>query len=135
MKNPVIKLAGVLFALLFSSGCATKPQNIAATYVSEMGYMNYTCEQLAAEQSRLVAALTTESQAQLQARSNDTIGVILLGLPVSSLSGSNRAAQIARLKGELEALQKASILKNCALPKVEIAPTPTPTPAATPAAQ
>lgn len=116
-----IAIAGLLAAVLLSSGCATKPQNIAAAYVSEMGYMNYACEQLAQEQSRLVAALATESQAQLQARSNDTVGVIFLGLPVSSLAGSNRAPQIARLKGELEAIQKAAVLKNCSLPKVDVA--------------
>lgn len=102
------------------SGCATKPQNIAPMYVSEMGYMNYTCEQMALEQARLSLALASESHAQLQARSNDTVGVIFLGLPVSSLAGSNRAAQIARLKGELEALQKAAIAKNCVLPKMDV---------------
>ena len=40
------------------------------------------------------------------------MGVIFLGLPVSSLSGSNQASNLARLKGELEAVQKAIILKG-----------------------
>lgn len=118
MKTKLLASLGLAAALALSFGCASKPANIPPTYVSEMSYMNYTCEQLGQEQSRLVAALATESTAQLEARSNDTVGVIFLGLPVSSLSGSNRAPQIARLKGELEALQKAAILKNCSLPKV-----------------
>lgn len=95
------------------TGCATKPENIPPSYISHVSYMNWECLQLVEEQSRLVSALTSASDAQRQARSNDTAGVILLGLPVSSLSGANQASHIGRLKGELEALQKAMILKNC----------------------
>ncbi|WP_281405000.1 hypothetical protein [Nitratireductor sp. XY-223] len=43
---------------------------------------------------------------------NDVVGVILIGLPVSSLSGDNIAPQIARLKGEKEAIRQAQI-KRC----------------------
>jgi len=50
------------------------------------------------------------------ARSSDTAGVILLGLPVSSLSGGNQASNIARLKAEIEAIQEQGPLKNCSLP-------------------
>ena len=95
------------------TGCATKPENIPPSYISHVSYMNWECSQLVEEQNRLVSALSSASDAQRQARSNDTAGVILLGLPVSSLSGANQASNIGRLKGELEALQKAMILKNC----------------------
>jgi hypothetical protein len=74
--------------------------------------MQYTVEQLGQEEARLQAALSTSSDAQRKARSNDTMGVIFLGLPVSSLSGSNQASNVARIKGELEAVQKAIILKG-----------------------
>ena len=53
---------------------------------------------------------------QHSARSTDTIGVILLGLPVSSLSGGNVSDQVARRKGEQETLQRALILKKCGGP-------------------
>lgn len=89
------------------------PESIPPAYVSYMSYMGWTCDQLAEEQGRLVSALSSASDAQRQARTNDTVGVICIGLPVSSLSGSNQASNIARLKGELEALQKAMIQKNC----------------------
>ena len=101
-------------------GCAATPESIAPAYVSEMSYMGYKCGMLGEEQTRLVRALSTASDAQRIARSNDIAGVILIGLPVSSLSGSNQAAQIARLKGELEALQKTGIRKSCNLPPVHI---------------
>lgn len=106
----------VLSAVLcYLSGCATAPENIASAYVSELTYINYTADQLAQEQARLTSALAEVSDAQRRARSNDTLGVILLGLPVSSLSGSNQASQVARIKGELAAVQKAAILKGYSL--------------------
>jgi hypothetical protein len=108
--NTRVFIAGL--ALLALVGCATKPENIAPAYVSHMIYEPYTLEQLGQEETRLQAALSASSDAQRKARSNDTMGVIFLGLPVSSLSGSNQASNIARLKGELEAVQKAIILKG-----------------------
>ena len=106
----IVSIGGIT---LFTTSCATKPESIAPAYVSHMGYSQYDCEQLAGEQARLVTALSTSSDAQRKARTNDTVGVILLGLPVSSLSGSNQASNISRLKGELEAIQKSMVLKNC----------------------
>lgn len=41
------------------------------------------------------------------------VGVILIGLPVPSMSGDNIAPEIARLKGEQEAFRKAMALKEC----------------------
>jgi len=39
--------------------------------------------------------------------------VVLIGLPVASLSGDNIAPEIARLKGEQEAVQKAKLRQGC----------------------
>jgi len=100
-------------ALVYLSSCATKPEAVPPSYVSHMGYMDFNCKQLGQEQARLIAALSSASDAQRRARSNDTVGVIFLGLPVSSLSGSNQASNIGRLKGELEAIQKAMVAKGC----------------------
>jgi hypothetical protein len=107
-----IRLSILSITLSIWSGCATAPENIAAAYVSHMAYMQYSLEQLGQEEARLQAALSSSSDAQRRARSNDTLGVVFLGLPVSSLSGSNQASNVARLKGELEAVQKAIILKG-----------------------
>ena len=109
-KPPLVVIALAIVSLV--SGCATAPENIAPAYVSHLAYMQYTVEQLGQEEARLQAALSTSSDAQRKARSNDTLGVIFLGLPVSSLAGSNQASNVARIKGELEAVQKAIILKG-----------------------
>jgi hypothetical protein len=109
----------ILFICVLS-GCAANPESIPPSYVSELSYQQYSCEQLGQEQVRMSSALATASDAQRRARSNDTAGVILLGLPVSSLSGSNQASNIGRLKGEMEAIQRAGTLKNCGLPRAEM---------------
>jgi hypothetical protein len=94
-------------------GCAKSPDSIQASYISEVGYLSWTCAQLGEETHRLSSALGTASAQQERARGNDIAGVILIGLPVSSLSGDNIAPEIARLKGEQEAVRKALIRKNC----------------------
>ncbi len=114
MKKYTLAMA----VIILMAGCATKPENISPAYVSELTYASLTCEQLRQEQDRLVNALSLAADAQRKARSGDTVGVIFLGLPVSSLSGSNVATEIARLKGELEAIRRAARTAGCSLPDV-----------------
>ena len=95
------------------SACAQTPESIQASYVSPTTYQGWACQQLAAEARRVDNALARASAQQNKARSNDTAGVILLGLPVSSLSGGNVAPQIADLKGRQEVLQQTQIQRGC----------------------
>lgn len=111
MNRKTIALAALA---AITSGCAKAPDSIAPAYVSELTYMNWQCEHMAEETHRLNAALARASEQQEKARTNDITGVILIGLPVSSLSGDNIAPEIARLKGEQEAIRKAMITKGCA---------------------
>jgi hypothetical protein len=131
MKKYTLGMGAICIILL--QGCATSPENIPPSYISDLSYNNWSCEQIAQEQPRLVAALASSSDAQRRCRSNDIAGVILLGLPVSSLSGSNMASEVARLKGEVQAIQRAAILKNCQITpvEIEIPPPQTNTPATT----
>ena len=102
-------------ALLLAAGCAQKPDAIAPAYVTPTLYESFSCKQLAAEEERLNQAYMTASGQQEQARKNDIAGVILLGLPVSSLSGGNVAPQIANLKGQKDAVRSTMIKKSCSL--------------------
>jgi hypothetical protein len=102
-----------IIAALTVAGCAKSPESIAPAYVSEVSYQNWTCNQLVEETSRVSAALAQASGQQENARTTDTVGVLLIGLPVSSLSGDNIAPQIAQLKGQTEAIHRATVTKNC----------------------
>ncbi len=108
-----VSTAAACVAAMLVAGCATSPENIQAQYVSHVPYMEWECSQLAAESIRTQQALATASVKQNETRSNDTAGVIFLGLPVSAMSGGNVAPEIARYKGEIEAINKAMTLKNC----------------------
>ena len=100
-------------AVVVVSGCAKAPNTIAPSYVSEVQYQNYSCVQLGQELQRLEQAYAVAAKAQEDARTGDAWGVFLIGLPTSSLSGSNIAPEIASLKGQMVAVQKTAISKNC----------------------
>lgn len=100
-------------ALAMLSACAPTPESIQPAYVSDIPYRSYTCDQLGEEAIRLNQALATASVAQSNARSNDTVGIILIGMPVGSMSGQSIAPQIALYKGQVEAVRTASLRNNC----------------------
>jgi hypothetical protein len=120
MKLTVVLGVG---ACLAASACAKKPESIGPSYVSHVPYQGWSCSQLAQEVVRVDAALTVASEQQNKARGNDIAGVILIGLPVSSLSGDNIAPQIASLKGQKQAIEQVMITKNCVQPPAPPPPT------------
>ena len=107
-----IAIGGLTGALALGA-CAPTPESIAPAYVSEVPYRTWTCDQLGEEQARLAQALSTASIQQSNARSNDTVGIILIGMPVGSMSGQSIAPQIALYKGQQEAIHRASIRNSC----------------------
>jgi hypothetical protein len=108
-----MRRTAALLALAFLSACAKSPESIAPSYISSKQYMSWTCGDLALESMRVGQALGKASQQQENARTNDIVGVLLIGIPVSSLSGDNIAPEVARLKGESEAIRQATITKRC----------------------
>lgn len=98
------------------AACAASPESIQPSPVDAEAYQGLTCEQLEQEHLRLRNALKTVSAQQRAARSDDTAGVILIGLPVGSMSGRDIAPQVARYKGELGAVQNVMIEKGCGQP-------------------
>lgn len=109
----MLKAITTLGAAVALTACAQKPESIQAAYVSPTSYQGWSCQQLQSEATRVDAALQRASAAQEKARSNDTVGVIFLGLPVSSLSGGNVATQIADLKGRKDVIEQTQIQRNC----------------------
>lgn len=108
-----MKKTTTIAALAALSACAPTPESIQAAYVSDLPYRGYSCDQLGEEGVRLQQALATASVAQSNARTNDTVGIILIGMPVASMSGQSIAPQIALYKGQIEAVRTASLRNNC----------------------
>ncbi len=108
-----MRTIAVIIGAFAVAACAKSPDSISAAYISDVTYRSLTCQDLAVESARTNAALARASTQQENARTNDTVGVLLIGVPVSSLSGDNIAPEIARYKGELEAINRVSAQKRC----------------------
>ncbi|KAB2863125.1 MAG: hypothetical protein F9K43_19325 [Bauldia sp.] len=121
-------LAVAAFAL---AACAKNPDAIAPIAMPVNAYFGLTCDQLVTEHQRSSAALAAVSQQQKQAATGDAVGVFLIGVPVSSLSGGDKEGLVAQHKGELVAIEGAMRSQHCTLPAAPpAAPAPGPVRAA-----
>ncbi|MEO9827486.1 MAG: hypothetical protein ABJF50_24025 [Paracoccaceae bacterium] len=102
--------AAVLVACVLLSGCAKKSANIEPAAISTSKYSTWSCTQLKREKSFTDTALIRKSSAQDKAAQNDAVMVFLIGVPTS---GGGIPGEVARLKGEQEAIRKAMIMKRC----------------------
>jgi hypothetical protein len=114
------KLVNLAAAAVVLAGCAENPDNISASYVSPMLYQDYTCSQIADEARRVSARQAQAIGAQREQASEDavatTVGVILFWPALFFIDGDgDNAAQVARLKGEMEAIEQANIQKRCGI--------------------
>lgn len=114
----IVHAAAAVAVLL--SGCATAPKDIAPAYVSPVLYQNLSCQQLAMEAARVSQAAAAASGQQSQQQSRDavatTVGVVLFWPALFFIGGDKaNAADIARLKGEMQAIEQANTAKGCGL--------------------
>jgi hypothetical protein len=116
MKRPLC----AALACIMLVGCAKHPNSIPAQYVSPLQYENHSCKQIGAEMEAVSARVTELAGQNEKAASNSDavmgVGLVLFWPALFFLdSNSAQAAEYGRLKGEFDALEKASIEKNCGL--------------------
>lgn len=127
-----MKLATALFTstAIVLGGCSTAAKDIAPTYISPIQYQSYDCQQIEAENARLVNRVSQLGGRLDEAASNDkaigVVGAVLFWPALFALGGTkNQEAEYARIKGEHDALQQASIQKKCgSLQTKDATPTP-----------
>lgn len=102
-----------LCATLALAACATPPAKVEALEVSTAQYSGMNCRQLREVQSTWDKNVVTLSEQQQNARTGDTIGVILIGIPASSLSGGDVEIKLAEAKGHAKAVQSVIVKKSC----------------------
>jgi hypothetical protein len=98
------------------AGCAKDFDQASAGSASPSAYQSYTCPQLA-EEASLVAA-DARKAAGIQDYTGDSIALDvgrIVFFPILVFSKGNYAepAEAARLRGVMEAIEQASIQKNC----------------------
>jgi len=102
------------------AGCASAPKDIAPAYVSTGLYENLSCAQLRAEAEGVSARAMAASGQQDKNRSSDvamtTVAVVLFWPAAFFMKGDGAAAaEVARLKGEMAAIEQVNRIKNCGI--------------------
>lgn len=113
----VLAIVGLAISL---AACASSADNIEAAYVSPINYQTYTCTQLQQEAERVSQRAIAVSGQQDRRATGDAVatGVALVVFwpALFFIRGdSAQASEVARLKGEMEAIEKVSIQKNCGI--------------------
>lgn len=113
-------LIGIFCGALLNQGCASSSNEIAASYVSPVTYESWTCVQLREEAVRLSSRAAQAAGVQDDKASGDAaltaVAVVLFWPAAFAISGDGQsAAELGRLKGEMDAVEQASIRKNCGL--------------------
>lgn len=113
MRNLVIVALGAALA-----GCASASSDIAPSYVSPVVYQSYNCQQLGLEAQGISQRAAALSGAQDSQRTKDglvTAAAIVVFWPAAFfVSGDKQtAAELANMKGQMVAIEQASIQKKC----------------------
>jgi hypothetical protein len=115
-----MRVLGIVALCAALGGCASSSSDIAPAYVSPVAYQSYTCQQLALEAQSISTRAATLSGAQDSQRSKDglvTAAAIVVFWPAAFFVGGDKqtAAELGQMKGQMVAIEQASIAKNCGI--------------------
>jgi outer membrane murein-binding lipoprotein Lpp len=114
------KIGASVLAALVVAGCASSGKDVTATYVSPVMYQHFTCDQLSMEAQRISHRAAEMTGQQDRKATGDKVatgvGLILFWPSLFFIKGDGAtAAELARLKGEMDAIEQTSIQKNCGI--------------------
>ena len=102
---------------IFIAGCADSSKNISASYVSPLKYRTYTCDQLTEEYARVIEESRFVNKSQDDTAGDDAVamgvGLVLFWPALFFIESSDQKEEVARLKGEIKAVEKAAIRADC----------------------
>lgn len=111
-------VAAALCAAVAVSACASSPDDIQAQYVSPLQYQSLNCEQIEAELRGIGDRVATLTGQQRRRASQDKwttgVGVVIFWPALFFLMRGDKADELARMKGEYEALVNAGQQRGCA---------------------
>lgn len=105
-----IVLAITLVAI---TACAKAPEKIAAASIGTNEYKGYSCKQLGESKIKQNQNLENLSAAQKDAQGGDFLGVLIFGLPLSSMTGNDKETAIAVTKGHIQSIDTELQRKGC----------------------
>lgn len=109
-----------LGAAAMLAGCATPPKDIAPSYTSTGLYENLSCKQLRQEAEGVSVRAAQANGKQEKNRGQDAamtgVGLILFWPALFFMKGDGAdAAEVARLKGEMQAIDQVNRVKKCGI--------------------
>jgi hypothetical protein len=116
---------------LVVAACAKDADQVGPIYVSPITYENYTCPQLAEEAQRVSSRAAQASGVQDSKATNDKVamgvGLVIFWPALFFTKGNDEnTAELARLKGSMDAIEQTSIQKKCGI-TFQHGPPPPPT--------
>jgi hypothetical protein len=117
MNKTIAITVGLGLAL---SSCASKPKDIEAAYVSSTLYESLSCDRLREEATAVSARAIAASGVQQKKADNDAVavgvGLVIFWPALFFAKGDGAsAAEVSRLKGEMKAIETASLKNNCGI--------------------
>lgn len=102
------------------AACAPRPESIQGTYTPSALYQNLTCDQLATEARNVSNRAHSAAGLEHRHRVEDTVavtaGLVIFWPALFFTHGADAtAAELAQLKGEMEAIESASQARNCGI--------------------
>jgi hypothetical protein len=136
MRRPIAAATAALLACA-SAACTTHPDNVTPRYVSPIAYSTWDCAQLLDERNRLIAEVRKFTDLQRENAQGDavmmTVGLVVFWPVLIGMAATkDRKEDLARVKGEYEAVEAAARNRPCTLPPPPAAAPPPERPAATP---
>lgn len=110
MRKNLLLCVALVSAL--AAGCATRPESISASYVSHEKYGGIDCRRLSDQMATARENLAKYADKQNTKANIDAATVFFVLIPVSQLTGDH-AADVAKWKGEVEAIDTAQIRTGC----------------------
>lgn len=102
---PATRIPLTLAACAALAACAQSPNSIPPATMPAGSYAFLSCPEAAQEYDAASARLAALEGKQRGAVAGDAVGVLLIGVPVSSLTGGDQAGNIAVEKGRKLALE------------------------------
>jgi hypothetical protein len=115
-----MRMMGIVALGAALGGCASSSAEITPAYISPVMYQSYTCQQLAQEAQAVSQRAATLSGAQDKQRTNDglaTAAAVVIFWPATFFVGGDKqtAAELSQMKGQMVAIEQASITKKCGI--------------------
>jgi hypothetical protein len=117
-RGEVMRNLGILVLGIALAGCASTAAEITPTYVSPVQYQSYNCQQLGLEAQAVSARAASLSGVQDSQHTKDavaTTAAVIIFWPAAFLVGGDKqtASELAQTKGQMVAIEQASIAKKC----------------------